>query len=203
MNQRTPRWSKRPPARKTTRAGFTLIEIILVVVISIILAGIALPHFAQTYRGSQLRTASRMIVRMSRYARSMAILRNTTLIMAISPETSEVYLGELAEPSSDDEADGELDQSVLKRLGYVEGDGGEEGDPGIDREAQHHLPDQIEIVSFESDNSDDDNDSLYLIYYYPNGRSDAFTLEFKDRRGAMVRLENDPISGKIRSKFVQ
>jgi prepilin-type N-terminal cleavage/methylation domain-containing protein len=185
----------------TKKSGFTLIEIILVVVISMILMGITLPHFARTYKGAKLRIAARTLTRMGNYARGMAILRNTTITIVMNPETSEIYLGQ-AQTNQADQADGELDQSVLKRLGYV--DGSAQEDPGIEREVQRHLPEGIEIKSFEKDLSDEEDfGNLYLVHYYSDGQSDGFTMELQDQQGLRVELENDPISGKLRSEFLQ
>jgi hypothetical protein len=179
-------------------------EVILVLVVVVIISGISLPYFAGTFKGTQLRTASRTISRMARYARSMAIMRETTLTVVLNHETMEMFLGESTKTKTS-EADGKLDQDVLKRLGYVE-DGGSGSDAAsIDREVQRALPDQLTVRNFEKEWTEDDDqyEDLYLINYYPNGQCDWFTLELEDQRGSGVKLENDPISGKIRSEFIQ
>ncbi len=190
----------------SSSSGFTLIEIILVVVISMILLGVALPNFSQTYKGAKLRSAARLVDRMGRYARSTAIMREETMVLVLNHATMELYLGpETPASTSTNAADGELDQDVLKRLGYVEGDESGNDTGGIEKEVHKFLPEGLEVVDFEQDEFDDDKhfEDLYLIRYYPNGRSDWFTLEMEDQRGKGVKLENDPISGKIRSEFTQ
>ncbi len=188
-------------------SGFTLIEIILVVVISLILLGVALPNFAHTYKGAKLRTAARTVDRMGRYARSTAIMREETMVLVLNHETMELYLGAdtAASTTSTNTADGELDQDVLKRLGYVEGNESSGDAVGIAKEIHKLLPEGLEVADFEQDEFDDDEtyEDLYLIRYYPNGRSDWFVLELEDLRGQGVKLENDPISGKIHSEFTQ
>ncbi len=188
---------------KVQRGGFTLIEVILVVVISLIMLGVSMPHFAHAYKGMQLRVASRTIVRMGRYARSMAIMRETTMTVALNHDTMEIYLGGESQASTD-AADGELDQDILKRLGYVEG-GASGEDAGIEKEIHRFLPEDIGVADFEKDWIEDEKEyqDLYLIRYYPDGQSDWFVLELEDQRGLGVKLENDPISGKIRSEFLQ
>ncbi len=188
---------------KVKPAGFTLIEVILVVVISLILMGVSLPYFAHAYKGTKLRTASRTVNRMARYARSMAIMRETTMTVALNHETMEIYLGASTQ-SSTNAADGELDQDVLKRLGYVEGEGSSD-DASIDKEVHRFLPEGLEVSNFEKEWSekDDAHEDLYLIRYYSDGQSDWFVLKFEDNRGLGVKLENDPVSGKIRSEFTQ
>jgi prepilin-type N-terminal cleavage/methylation domain-containing protein len=189
------------PSRR--RSGFTLIEIIMVLVIILTLTGISVPYFASTYRGVQLRTAARTINRMGRYARSMAIMREKTMTVVINHETMELYLGG-APTVNTNEADGELDQEVLDRLGYTDGDSSS-AKTEIEKEVHRYLPEGLEVADFEQGEIDEDEtyEDRYLIHYYPNGQSDWFTLELKDQRGMGVKLENDPISGKISSKFTQ
>jgi len=189
--------------KSTGKGGFTLIEIILVVVISLVLLGVALPYFAHTYKGTKLRLAARTVNRMTRYARSMAIMREQTMTVVINHETMEIFLGS-TEQASTHTTDGELDQDVLKRLGYV--DDGEGSDrAGIEKEVRRFLPEQIDVTNFEKDSLEDEEKykNLYLIHYYPDGQSDWFILELEDQRGLGVKLENDSISGKIRSEFMQ
>lgn len=185
------------------KSGFTLIEIIMVMVIFLVITGISVPYFAGTYRGVQLRAAARTVNRMARYARSMAIMREKTMTVVLNHETMEIYLGG-APTVNTNAADGELDQEVLDRLGYTDGDSGS-GDMNIEKEVHRYLPEGLEVADFEQAEIDEDEtyEDRYLIHYYPNGQSDWFTLELKDQRGMGVKLENDPISGKISSKFTQ
>ena len=187
------------------KRGFTLIEVILVVVISLILLGISLPYFAHAYKGTELRIAARTITRMTRYARSMAIMRETTMTVVLNEETMEIYLGGTTQTSSNTTAaDGELDQDVLKRLGYVKS-GSSDKAVGIEKEVHHFLSEDLHVTDFEKDWLEDEEqyEDLLLIHYYPDGQSEWFTLELKDQNEQGIKLENDPISGKIHSEFIQ
>ena len=188
------------PSRR--RTGFTLIEVILVVVIALILMSVSLPHFARTYKGSRLRSSARTIDRMARYARNMAIMRETTMTVVLNRESREVYLGSTRQASTN-AADGELDQDVLKRLGYTEGEAA--ADIGIDKEIHRFLPEGVEIADFEKEWNEDvpEYEDLYFFNCYADGLMDGFSLTLKDRSGLGVEMENDPISGRIFSEFTQ
>ncbi len=189
---------------RSRKHGFTLIELILVVVVIVIISGIALPYFAGSYRGTKLRSASRTIDRITRYAHAMAILREDTLTVVLNHETMEVFMGGRIQNATST-ADGELDQEVLKRLGYVEGGAANEEDAGIEKEIHRFLPDHLAVSDFEKNwtEEDDPYEDLYLIHFYPNGQCDWFRMELEDNRGMKVQLENDPISGKMYIEFRQ
>jgi prepilin-type N-terminal cleavage/methylation domain-containing protein len=183
--------------------GFTLIEVVLVLVVIVVVSGITVPHFAGTFRGTKLRTAARTFNRMARYARSMAIMREQMLTVALNPETMEVFLGAPPSQTTPDDADGELDQDVLKRLGYTDDD--ESDTAGLEKELHRFLPEGLMVRHFEKDWADEDEQhgEFHLVRYYPNGQCEWFELELEDNRGMGIKLENDPITGKIHSEFTQ
>lgn len=188
---------------RSYKAGFTLMEVILVLVIVVIISAVSLPYFAGAYKGTKLRSATRTISRMTRYARSMAIMRETTMTVVLNHETMELFLGSEKAPESDS-ADGEIDQDVLNRLGYTGGkDTGK--DVGIEKEIHRYLPEGLTVREFEKEWTEEDDfyPDFYFVRYYPNGQSDWFSLELEDKRKMGVKMENDPVSGKIRSEFTQ
>jgi len=192
----------RTAGRKRAKAGFTLIEIILVAVVIVVIGGIALPNLSGSYRGAKLRTAASNIERIGRYGRGMSILREEPLTMVIDTERQLIYLGAEKQATADT-SDGELDQDVLKRLGYIDGESSAE-DPGIEKEISRNFPDGIEVQRFETEiESFGSDEVINLIHFYPNGQCDGFELTLADRAERKIQLESDPVSGKISSYFEQ
>ncbi|MCA1810089.1 MAG: prepilin-type N-terminal cleavage/methylation domain-containing protein [Kiritimatiellia bacterium] len=77
-----------PVARR--RAGFTLVELLLVVVLVTIVVGVTTPYFVRSMRGHRMRTAGRTLVTVARYARSMAVLKQADIDLVLNLDTGQV-----------------------------------------------------------------------------------------------------------------
>ncbi|WP_372845054.1 Tfp pilus assembly protein FimT/FimU [Pontiella sp.] len=197
-------FGNRTPATATRREAFTLIEVVMVMVLIVIITGISMPYLGGTLKGSKLKTSARAVRRITRYARSMAIMREETMTVALNRDTFELFMGGTRAAQTGG-ADGELDQDVLKRLGYVDGEGSSSSTGTIDKEVHVFLPDGLTIKDFDKNRTteDDEYEHLLLIRFYPNGQCEWFKLELEDTKGSGVLLEIDPISGKMTSEFTQ
>lgn len=190
------------PKQATIKAAFTLLELMLVLAIMAMVTGLAVPLFSKSFTDMRIKSSVRTIARMGKYARTMAILRQETMMVAINTATREVYLGAKPENTSTNATDGQIDQDVLKRLGYVEGEKDDPTASKIDKEQHRFLPEQITIVDVEMDDAiEQEHDDLYIINYYANGQSDWFKIEIEDASGIKALVESDPISGKITTEY--
>ncbi len=73
--------------------GFTLIEVMLVVVITLIAAGVAIPKLKGTFKSTQMTDATRSTIRIARYARSLAILKQETCVLSFESNRLNLVCG--------------------------------------------------------------------------------------------------------------
>ena len=73
-------------------SAFTLIELLLVIVVMGIAAAIAMPSFVRSIQGQRLSTAARTLTTVARYARSMAVLKQSDLSLTFNLGNGQVDL---------------------------------------------------------------------------------------------------------------
>ena len=187
--------------RSKSTSGFTLIEVILVLVVIVIISGIALPNLSGSYGNAKLRSTASNIERLGRYARGMAILREQDLSMVIDTEKQRIYIGAEKRITSD-ESDGELDQDILKRLGYI-GERTDEQDRKIEKEISRSLPDGLNVEYIEVKGTILNQANIfYMFEFYSNGQCDDFKIILIDQKDRSIQIYSDPVSGKVRSEFM-
>ncbi len=81
--------------------GFTLIEIMLVVVIILIATAVATPVFRGTFKSTQMTDATRSTVRMARFARSLSILRQSECVLHFEEDRLVLTCAAPAEPKTE------------------------------------------------------------------------------------------------------
>lgn len=149
--------------------GFTLIEIMLVVVIILIATGIAVPRLSGSSGSARMKDAVRSTVRVARYARSMAILKQTDCTLSFA--TNRISLT-TAGSTNDVKTN-----TVVSLL------------------AQRRLADKIRIAEFE--NLANDTLEKFTAVFYSSGMNDGFDLTLEDDDNRRVEIKCNPITGKV------
>lgn len=81
--------------------GFTLLEIFLVILILSVLTGISIPRFSKSCKGFILRENAQIFISQIRYARKMALIKGKPFFVVLSPENSELRVGDSPDMSRD------------------------------------------------------------------------------------------------------
>jgi prepilin-type N-terminal cleavage/methylation domain-containing protein len=80
--------------------GFTLVEIIIVVLLLSVIAGLTVPSFRKTYQSIILKNAAVDLAYLMRYAQSRALVRGKDHRLMFSPEFKSYWLTELSDEES-------------------------------------------------------------------------------------------------------
>ena len=185
------------------RGGFTLIEILLVVVIIAIASAVALPSFARSFRGAKLRTSTRLVLGMHRNAQTKAVLGQRYMAILFDQRKGTLELVEQGAPErKKDEFFGELDGGGNAGQGQVfSGSDGSEGTgaaaPAEQTSSQlvRTLEDGVKILAFDGGKEIED---LYYVSYYPNGMCDGYQIEIGDSENRTATITVDPVTGKAK-----
>ena len=183
------------------RGGFTLIEILLVVVIIAIASAVALPSFARSFRGAKLRTSTRLVLGMHRNAQTKAVLGQRYMAILFDARKNTLELVEQGKPERQkDVFFGELGGGGSGKMGEVS-TGGESPDaaPGAAAapasQLVRKLEDGVKILSFRGGQEFDD---LHYVNYYPNGMCEAYEIEIGDDENHVARIKVDAVTGKAK-----
>ncbi len=82
----------RVPIFEAVPGGFTLVELMVVLTILVLLAGLTAPSFVRQYHEAKLRAAARDLVGLMQYARSQAVVESTTYRLNIDRDGGRVWI---------------------------------------------------------------------------------------------------------------
>lgn len=183
-------------------SGFTLMELLLVVVIMLLAAGLAIPSFVRSYRGAKLRTSARAIVMSHRYARAMAVLKQAQVATLFDKTRSQIEIvttGGAGQDDRDKFLDGRAERTGVESIDEKAEAGAPPGP--VSSELVRPLADGVHIVSFESEGRVHEYKNVYWVNYYANGMCDPYTIGVEDEYHKSATIEVDPLSGKAKVEY--
>ena len=197
--------SMRSGFSSSRRSAFTLIELLLVVVIMLLGAAMTVPSFVRSYRGAKLRTSARTIVMSHRYARGMAVLKQTRVAALYDVAKNEVEIVSVTISSQAvDDRDRFLDRRA-DRTGVEAVDQKDQAEPSapanVVSELVRPLAEGVKMSHFESEKVEQEKDGIYWVNYYPNGMCDPYSVEIEDEYHKSATIKVDPLSGKAEVEY--
>lgn len=194
------------PRVKKFAAGFTMIELLLVVVIAGLIVGLAVPRFAASYRGARLRNSVRTIVRIHRYARNTCVLNAQTAALLFDVERGTITMVVLPYEENQGQRTEFAERSLRRDSIFSDTRGLRREDPdeiedaagAIIERIERRLEEGVRIAEFNSRVDDQVIDGIHWVMYYPNGMCDPYSLRLLGPDGeTSVRIVVDAVSGRV------
>ncbi len=174
--------------------GFTLLELIVVLLIIGLIAGLVVPKLTGPLGDLDLKTAAQKISASLRYARSQATAEKTTVVTLFDFEANRLVVTTPDVPSAPGTE------------GPLPGDGraadrrpdqppeGEQGRPGGVK--AYRLPGGVRLARGETDSGDVQSGAMRIVFF-PSGGSSGGTITVANERGRRYRIQVDFLTGQV------
>ena len=159
--------------RKASRPGFTLIELMVVIIILAVLAGAIVQQFSGTYHDAVLRATSRDLLSVMNLAYSQAVTLNQEFRFRMDRNTHRYWLETLSSDQRFEKAlglpfaEGSIDERLSARVRRSQELSSQDGAGGMSRSG---WQEEAETPPGS-------------ITFYPDGTADAGEIELRDHPG--------------------
>lgn len=184
------------------RDGFTLMEIVLVIVILAVASAVAVPTFARSFRGAKLRNSTRTVLMAHRSAQSKAVLGQSYLAILFDERKNTVEVVDQGQPGRKrDPMFGSVGGTGRPGgvMGAVVGGGdnleAEEPSPSPQSMLVRKLEEGVKILSFRGGR---EIDGIHFVSYYPTGMSEGYEIRIGDGENRSARITVDAVTGRAR-----
>lgn len=166
-------------SERTPSPGFTLVELLVVLVIIGVMSAVVLPRVTGSMGSLTQKTASRKVCASLRFARSRAVSEGTTMVALVDRAKGQLVVGR--------GSDFENEAAAAEETG---------GEALPENRRSYTLP---EGVSFEKteDRQKGWTEDVLKIIFYPVGRSSGGQFSLKYRRRPPYVVSVDRITGAV------
>jgi general secretion pathway protein H len=173
--------------------GFTLLELIVVLVIISLMSALVVPKLAGPMSNLDLKTASKKISASLRYLRSHAAAEKATYVALFDFDKNRLVIINSPIPASV-----KGDFQINNREAF-DGTQVESPDNGKDRPGgfkTYNLPDGVKLAKGVS-REGDVNSGLFRIFFFPSGGSSGGEITVANERGRQYKINVDFITGTV------
>lgn len=183
--------------------GFSLVELMVVVIVLMIMTLAIVPQFGGTYRGEALRSAGRELASVVQLASSQAVISGRAHRLRLDPRSGRFWIVAAADEGEAGFAaaqglpggSGEVDPRIQVTLGRLMPAGeGEEDSPG---EAGPPVAVPPPVEAAETFGSQDD-DLAPAIEFRPDGTSEDRVVQLSDQDGFVLALRIHAATSRVR-----
>jgi len=167
----------RPRQANSETSGFTLLELLIVMVIITIGFFALRPTFAGAIMGAQDRAAFRQLVGMFKAARSEAVAKGKLIRIVFDPATAVFHAEAQDEP--------EVDRANFQSLSLM-------------GRRNFRLPDHLSVGEISVGGETLVETEIIRMYFYPDGRTDGVEMMLVDWRGAEIIVTITSATGGVR-----
>ncbi len=182
---------------KCGRGGFTLVELLLVIVIIGIVTAISVPTFVKSMRGNRLRTSARSIVAAGRYARSMSVMHQRAMALTFNLDEGSLVIAaahaapRAAEAAAEHSREDEDEPIVEKPVG-----GASDVGTGVADTLKRTL-DQVTIAYVDISGEDARVEGSCSVVYQSNGRCAPYEVRLVDSQDNSIVIKVDALASAI------
>lgn len=174
---RDPRPYRHPPV--PIPFGFTLLELLVVLVIIATLSAFVGPRLLGSMGGTQLRVASKKVATSLRYARTQAVSEGVVYVAVLDVESGRITI-----------------KSRRPATGWEEKASGGDGNAGEKKKTAYDLPEGIKLEKIVSGDTEVDSGAPEVLFF-PTGGSSGARIVLASERGQRRAVVVDFITGTV------
>ena len=177
--------------RSEHRLGFTLLELMVVLVLIGIVTAVIIPEMKGTYEDARLRSTSRQLIDVFNLASSRAVSLNQLHRVRLERKTGRYVVERRAQ-------EGERTTGFISLRDIVGGDGQLDTRILIEvRSPGDNLPEAAGQAPLLASSTDSPAPLEDTIAFYPDGTADEREILLRDREGFGVALRLNPITARV------
>ena len=163
------------------KKGFSLIELLVVLVIISVFSAFVVPKVAGTLSNAALKTASKKVAASLRYARSRAVTESVPYVALLDLNKNRMTIK--PDMNSMDKED-EPDDPPLK--------------PGENRIKRYILPGDVKFKDARAFDGSESDSRFFAVVFMPSGCSSGGTIFLENNRKHEFTIKVDFITGMVR-----